>query len=113
MAWSKWHTFSELTVGRAPKQIGVYEFSLDGETIYYGMTQEKEGLFGRLKDHWTKDEKENPCLYRAFRKGAQVRWETHLSPDAREKDLMRNYQKAHGEYPRCNRNVPGGADSEE
>lgn len=95
------YEFTKANVDAAPESHGVYQLE-DGSTIIYVGRAAGNGVTirSRLQSHQSGNE--GSCT-----KGAShFRREVTESPISREKELLEEYKKAHGKYPRCNEQAP-------
>jgi hypothetical protein len=90
------YAFNAAMVAGAPPDPGVFALWEKDELIYYGRALgEGTTIHLRLREHF---ERGNSCTARATHYG----WEITSNPRAREVELLREYEKAHGRLPRCN-----------
>jgi hypothetical protein len=83
-------------VAGAPPDPGVYALWENEELIYYGRALgEGATIQSRLREHLAGA---NACTAGATHYG----WEITSNPRAREAELLREHQRAHGRLPRCN-----------
>ena len=91
------HQFTKANVDGSPEAHGVYQLE-DGATIIYVGRAAGTGVTirNRLQSHQSGNE--GACT-----KGAtHYRREVTEAAISREQDLLEEYKKAHGKYPRCN-----------
>lgn len=94
------YEFTEKNVNKSPDKHGVYALFDDNELIYYGRAAgDGVTIRSRLKDHYAG--REGQCT-----KGAtHYKRETTERPKSREKELLEEYEKKHGDLPRCNERI--------
>ena len=97
---SRSYDFTKKNVDLAPEEHGVYALYDRGELIYYGRAAgENVTIRSRLQDHLSGSD------------GKRTKSATHYArevtgnPEAREKQLLEEYQAAHVRLPRCNERV--------
>ena len=90
------YAFNAVMVSGAPPDPGVFALWENDELIYYGRAQgDGATIHSRLRDHLARSE---ACTARTTHYG----WEISANARAREAELLREYQRAHGRLPRCN-----------
>jgi hypothetical protein len=90
------YAFNATMVSGAPPDPGVFALWEKEELIYYGRALgQNSTIQSRLREHLEGCE---PCTARATHYG----WEITSNPRAREAELLREYERAHGRLPRCN-----------
>ncbi|UCG55301.1 MAG: hypothetical protein JSV32_03565 [Dehalococcoidia bacterium] len=89
------YRFDDEDISKAPASMGVYSLHKAGETIYIGKAEGGGGIRGKLQYHL---HGKNPCTKQA----TGYRYEYHRNPVAKEKELLLEYQLAHGKLPLCN-----------
>lgn len=89
------YAFNATMVSGAPPDPGVFALWEHDELIYYGRAQGSGTIQSRLKEYLARSEQ---CTARATHYG----WEITSNPAAREAELLREYERAHGQLPRCN-----------
>lgn len=90
------YAFNATMVSGAPPDPGVFALWEQDELIYYGRALGQHSTIqSRLREHL---ERAEPCTASATHYG----WEISSNPRAREAELLREYEKAHGRLPRCN-----------
>ena len=93
MVWDKWWTYSLGLVITDQDDFGVYELGDDNKnTVYYGSGRVKS----RLLDHLNKQE------YPAAKHYRIEYLESEEAARAREEQLLRDYEGAHGTLPMYN-----------
>jgi len=90
----RWTRLGTWAMTALPKSGGVYELAnVQYQVIFIGSC---ENLDLRLHQHlYTKD----PCLSRAW----HFRYEEHLSPPERARELLEEHRQEHGVLPDCQR----------
>ena len=94
------YTFNQENVDRAPTSDGVYSLHQGGEITYIGKGEGENGIRARLQAHIRGDE--GRCTQQA----EKYRREVCGNPTTRERELLQEYQQAHGKLPRCNEVMP-------
>jgi hypothetical protein len=90
------YAFTAVMVGGAPPDPGVFALWENDELIYYGRALGQGATIqSRLREHLEAGES---CTSPATHYG----WEITSNPRAREAELLREYERAHGRLPRCN-----------
>lgn len=90
------YPFTQENVDKSPTSAGVYALYDGDVTIYIGKGDGTNGIRARLQAHKRGDE--GSCT-----KGAShYRREVCSDPTSRERELLLEYRRAHGELPRCN-----------
>ncbi len=91
------YPFTQDYVNRAPAQHGVYQLE-EGNVITYIGRASGDGVTirSRLQSHYRGDE--GPCTKAA----KHYRREVTNRPIAREKELLDEFHRQHGRFPRCN-----------
>lgn len=96
----QWYAFTKGAVDMAPESPGVYALAQGSEIIYYGRALGgPTTIRSRLNDHFSG--REGACTKQATQFAAEV---TSLG-EAREKELLNEYQRGAGKLPRCNERV--------
>ena len=90
------YTFSDENIARVTTDKGVYSLHKGDETIYIGKGAGANGIRERLEAHKRGDE--GSCTQQA----TAYRREVCSDPTSRERELLLEYRRAHGELPRCN-----------
>jgi hypothetical protein len=94
------YSFTQENVDRAPTSDGVYSLHEGSETTYIGKGDGENGIRARLQAHKRGDE--GRCTQQA----TDYRREVCRYPTSRERELLQEYQQAHGKLPRCNERIP-------
>lgn len=90
------YAFNATMVSGAPPDPGVFALWEGDELIYYGRANgQGTTIQSRLRERL---ESAASCTARATHYG----WEITSNPRAREAELLREFQRAHGRLPRCN-----------
>ena len=93
-------SFNPLVVSGAPDEPGVYALLEDGEVIYYGCAVQGSTIQSALFEILQRVlDGEGGCLQRVTR----YTWEITPRPRLREAELLREFEQAHQQPPRCNR----------
>lgn len=92
-------TFSKDDIDHAPEEAGVYALYRGDSLIYIGRAEgglSMTTIRARLKNH-------QAGSFGPLTKAAtHYRCEVRPDPVARERELLREYEKLHGQLPRCN-----------
>jgi excinuclease UvrABC nuclease subunit len=95
----KYYAWSEDDTKKIAEEPGVYAFyDEDGVLIYIGSTS---NLRERFRYYWTTNFEEDPCK----RDTRKYKREFTSNYEAREKELLEQYEREHGRLPRCNEKV--------
>lgn len=90
------YAFTATMVSGAPPDPGVFALWERDELIYFGRAQgQGTTIQSRLREHL---EGAGSCTAHATHYG----WEITSNPRAREIELLREYERTHGRFPRCN-----------
>jgi hypothetical protein len=93
-------TFNPLVVSGAPDEPGVYALLEDQEIIYYGCAVQGSTIQSALFEILMRVRAgKGGCLQRVTR----YTWEITYRPRLREAELLREFEQAHQQPPRCNR----------
>ena len=91
------YPFTEENINRSPEQHGVYELIQNSTTIYFGRAAgDGVTIRSRLQSHFRGDD--GSCTQQA----THYRREINDRPKSREKELLEEYERSHGQLPRCN-----------
>jgi len=94
------YPWNENNVNRAPQDSGVYEFyNRNGVIIYIGSS---DNLRERFLGYWKSNFEEDPCK----RSTIHYRREVTVNFVQRERELLQEYQRQHGNLPECNDVIP-------
>lgn len=91
------YAFTKENVDKAPAKHGVYQLEQGGNVTYVGRAAgDSVTIRSRLQSHQRGDE--GPCTKAA----ARYKREVTDRPVAREKELLEEFRRQHGRFPRCN-----------
>ena len=89
-----------MVVSGAPDEPGVYVLFEDDEVVYYGCALHGSTIQSALSEILARvRDGEGGCLQRVTR----YSWEITPRPRLREAELLREFEQAHQQPPRCNR----------
>jgi hypothetical protein len=92
------YPFTAMLIAGAPSEAGVYALWENAELIYIGRALGgRSTIRGRLVDHFSGAD--GPWTQRA----THYRWELCPQPEARELELLQEYEARFHRLPRCNR----------
>jgi hypothetical protein len=92
--------FTPFSVSLVPEQAGVYCLFDATGVIYYGKSDARTGVRGRLQAHLSGSEGYCTASATAFQ------YELCSNPEAREGALLQEFRLLYGRLPRCNDVIP-------
>jgi hypothetical protein len=93
-------SFNPTVVSGAPDEPGVYALFEDEEIVYYGCAMQGSTIQSALHEILTRvRDGRGGCLQRVNR----YSWEITHRPRLREAELLREFEQANQQPPRCNR----------
>ena len=95
-----YYNWSEDNTKKIAEKSGVYAFYDENKILIY--IGSSSNLRERFRHYWTTEFEEDPCK----RATDVYKREFTSNYEEREKELLLQYQKEHGDLPKCNEKIP-------